>query len=211
MKKEAAFQKAIAPIVKNEKMQSTKSCVQHGDVSVFAHSMAVAAYSIKLADKLGIKYDRKSLIRGALLHDFFLYDWHETTNVGDGLHGFAHPCTASKNAVRYFNLNKKEMDIIRKHMWPLTITKMPKCRESWLVCAVDKYCSLLETFGLNTYNDESFVNEKLMRRMDRAKIGNRKIAAGKAPVRRTVSRKVINRKIPVRKTAVRKSAGTKSA
>ena len=211
MKKEIAFQKAIAPIVKNEKMQSTKSCVQHGDVSVFAHSMAVAAYSIKLADKLGIKYDRKSLIRGALLHDFFLYDWHETSNAGDGLHGFAHPLTASKNAVRYFNLNKKELDIIRKHMWPLTITKMPKCRESWLVCAVDKYCSLLETLGLNTYNDESFVNEKLARSVGRIKPENRKIAVSKAPVRRTVSRKVINRKIPGRKAVGRKSAGTKSA
>ena len=211
MKKEIAFQKAIAPIVKNEKMQSTKSCVQHGDVSVFAHSMAVAAYSIKLADKLGIKYDRKSLIRGALLHDFFLYDWHETSNAGDGLHGFAHPLTASKNAVRYFNLNKKELDIIRKHMWPLTITKMPKCRESWLVCAVDKYCSLLETLGLNTYNDESFVNEKLARSVGRIKPENRRIAVSKAPVRRTVSRKVINRKIPGRKAVGRKSAGTKSA
>lgn len=211
MKKELAFQKAIAPIVKNDKMQSTKSCIQHGDVSVFAHSMAVAAYSIKLAEKLGIKYDRKSLIRGALLHDFFLYDWHETSNVGDGLHGFAHPLTASKNAVRYFNLNKKEMDIIRKHMWPLTLTKMPKCRESWLVCAVDKYCSLLETFGLNTYNDESFVNQRIMRRIDSGKPVNRKIALSKAPVRRTVSRKVINRKIPARRSAVRRSAGTKSA
>lgn len=211
MKKELAFQKAIAPIVKNDKMQSTKSCVQHGDVSVFAHSMAVAAYSIKLADKLGIKYDRKSLIRGALLHDFFLYDWHETSNVGDGLHGFAHPLTASKNAVRYFNLNKKEMDIIRKHMWPLTITKMPKCRESWLVCAVDKYCSLLETFGLNTYNDESFVNEKLMRRENTVKPANRKIAVSKAPVRQRVSRKVINRKIPDRRAAGRKAAGKRTA
>ncbi len=211
MKKELAFQKAIAPIVKNEKMQSTKSCVQHGDVSVFAHSMAVAAYSIKLADKLGIKYDRKSLIRGALLHDFFLYDWHETSNAGDGLHGFAHPLTASKNAVRYFNLNKKELDIIRKHMWPLTITKMPKCRESWLVCAVDKYCSLLETFGLNTYNDESFVNEKLMRRAGRIKPENRKIAVSNAPVRRRVSRQVINRKIPDRRAAGRKTAGKRTA
>lgn len=211
MKKELAFQKAIAPIVKNEKMQSTKSCVQHGDVSVFAHSMAVAAYSIKLADKLGIKYDRKSLIRGALLHDFFLYDWHETSNVGDGLHGFAHPLTASKNAVRYFNLNKKEMDIIRKHMWPLTITKMPKCRESWLVCAVDKYCSLLETLGLNTYNDESFVNRRIMQRENMVKPENRKIAVSNVPVRRRVSRKVINRKIPGRKAVSRKTAGTKSA
>lgn len=151
------FEKTAAPIVAHHKMQSTKKLIQHGNVSVFAHSLAVAAYSVKLAKKLGIRYDKKSLIRGALLHDFFLYDWHKTSNVGDGLHGFAHPNTASKNAVKYFRLNKKELDIIRKHMWPLTLTKVPRYRESWLVCAADKYCSLLETFGLNNYNDDTFI------------------------------------------------------
>ncbi|HBI53110.1 MAG TPA: HD family phosphohydrolase [Ruminococcaceae bacterium] len=151
------FEKTVRPIVRNEKMQSTKKLIQHGDVSVFAHSMAVAAYSVKLAKKLGIRYDRRSLIRGAVLHDFFLYDWHKINNVGDGLHGFAHPNTASKNAVRYFALNKRELDIIRKHMWPLTLTKLPKYRESWIVCAADKYCSLLETLGLNTYDDDTFI------------------------------------------------------
>ncbi|MBR5089986.1 MAG: HD domain-containing protein [Ruminiclostridium sp.] len=151
------FERTAKPIVRHRKMQSTKRLVQHGNVSVFAHSLAVAAYSVKLAKKLGIKYDRRSLIRGALLHDFFLYDWHKTNNVGDGLHGFAHPNTASKNAAKYFRLNTRELDIIRKHMWPLTITKLPKYRESWLVCMADKYCSLLETLGLNKYDDSTFV------------------------------------------------------
>lgn len=151
------FEKIAEPIVTHHKMLMTKKLVQHGNVSVFAHSLAVAAYSEKLAKKLGIDYDRKSLIRGALLHDFFLYDWHKINDVGDGLHGFAHPNTASKNALKYFKLNKKELDIIRKHMWPLTLTKIPRYRESWLVCMADKYCSLLETFGLNTYNDETFI------------------------------------------------------
>lgn len=152
-----SFEKTAKPIVTHHKMQQTKKLIQHGDVSVFAHSLAVAAYSVKLARKLGIKYDRRSLIRGALLHDFFLYDWHKTNNVGDGLHGFAHPNTASKNAVKYFKLNKRELDIIRKHMWPLTLTKIPRYRESWLVCMADKYCSLLETLGLNKYNNETFI------------------------------------------------------
>lgn len=151
------FEKTAAPIVSHHKMQATKKLVQHGNVSVFAHSLAVAAYSVKLAEKLGIEYDRRSLIRGALLHDFFLYDWHKINNVGDGLHGFAHPNTASKNAVKYFRLNRRELDIIRKHMWPLTLTKLPRYRESWLVCAADKYCSLLETLGMNKYGNETFI------------------------------------------------------
>lgn len=156
------FHKTAAEIVNNKKMQSTKKCIQHGNISVYGHSAAVAAYSVKLAEKLGIKYDKRSLIRGALLHDFFLYDWHKTNNVGDGLHGFAHPLTASKNAVRNFRLNKKELDIIRTHMWPLTFRKLPKHRESWLVCIVDKYCSVLETLKINRYGDNSFIRNEIL-------------------------------------------------
>lgn len=156
------FHKTAAEIVNNKKMQSTKKCIQHGNISVYGHSAAVAAYSVKLAEKLGIKYDKRSLIRGALLHDFFLYDWHKTNNVGDGLHGFAHPRTASKNAVRNFRLNKKELDIIRTHMWPLTFRKLPKHRESWLVCIVDKYCSVLETLKINRYGDNSFIRNEIL-------------------------------------------------
>ena len=108
------FIKTAAPIVRHEKMQSTKKLIQHGNVSVFAHSVAVAKYSIMLAKQLGIRCDKRSLIRGALLHDFFLYDWHKINNVGDGLHGFAHPNTASKNAARHFKLNKKEKRLALK-------------------------------------------------------------------------------------------------
>lgn len=157
MREREYFRKIASALAEHEDMQKTKKLTQHGNVSVFAHSVAVAHYSIKLAKKLGIAFDRRSLIRGAMLHDFFLYDWHKTNNVGDGLHGFAHPATASKNALRDFCLNKRELDIIRKHMWPLTLTKLPLHRESWLVCIADKYCSLLETLGLNKYDDDTFL------------------------------------------------------
>lgn len=151
------FRKVAGAVAENENMQKTKQLTQHGNVSVFAHSVAVAHYSLELAKLLGMSCDRRSLIRGAMLHDFFLYDWHKMHNAGDGLHGFAHPTTASKNALRDFRLNKRELDIIRKHMWPLTLTKLPLYRESWLVCAADKFCSLLETFGLNSYGDDTFL------------------------------------------------------
>ncbi len=180
MKNNPEFQKVVSTVLDSRNLQLTKTFTQHGNVSVFAHCMAVAAYSVKLAEKLGIKYDSASLVRGAMLHDFFLYDWHETSDIGDGLHGFAHPYTASKNAIKEFNLSPRELDIIRKHMWPLTFTKVPKYRESWLVCAVDKYCSVLETFKLNNYNDFSFVNPKLIEKLERRKAARIRLEQGKA-------------------------------
>lgn len=50
---------------------------QHGDTSCLLHTIAVAYYSIKIAEFFGIKYKKRDLIRGALLHDYFLYDWHD--------------------------------------------------------------------------------------------------------------------------------------
>ncbi len=186
MKNNPDFQKAVSTVLDSKNLQLTKTFTQHGNVSVFAHSMAVAAYSKMLADKLGIKYDSESLVRGAMLHDFFLYDWHETSDIGDGLHGFAHPYTASKNAIKEFRLSPRELDIIRKHMWPLTFTKLPKYRESWLVCAVDKYCSILETFKLNKYNDYSFVNPQLIKKLERRKAVRLRLEQGKAELKNRV-------------------------
>ena len=80
------------------------------------------------------------------LHDFFLYDWRTGTD-HEGAHAFTHPETALSNAIEHFEINEKEADIILNHMWPLTITKMPSCKESFLVSAMDKYCSLKENFN----------------------------------------------------------------
>ncbi len=146
------FHSSVSDILSHPLMQESKKYVQHGNVSVYTHSYMVSAYSYKLAKKFK-SFDLRSLARGAMLHDFFLYDWHIKRY--RELHGFNHPRLAAINANEHFDLNRRENDIIRHHMWPLTLRSMPKCRESWLVCMVDKYCSLLETLHLNRYNDET--------------------------------------------------------
>lgn len=122
---------------------------QHGNTSCLLHTIAVAYYSIKIAEFFGMNYRKRDLIRGALLHDYFLYDWHDRAK-GRNIHGFTHPTTALNNADRDFTLTMIERDIIKKHMFPLTIVP-PKCREGWIVCLVDKGCSLYETFKKNAY------------------------------------------------------------
>jgi uncharacterized protein len=92
------------------------------------------------------------MIRGALLHDYFQYDWHDAkTDIRRRFHGFYHPGIALQNADREYILTPRERDIIKKHMWPLTLVP-PICREAWMVSAADKWCSLMETLGVHKGN-----------------------------------------------------------
>lgn len=127
----------------DERLMKMKEYVQHGDVSTYDHAVLVAFYSCMLACRLGLKCDERALIRGALLHDYYLYDWHEK-EAWHKWHGFRHPRFAMENAQRDFHLSEKEIEIIRKHMWPLTIIP-PRCKEAWIVNGADTWISLIES------------------------------------------------------------------
>lgn len=155
MEKRKAIYKTLhkygGDILNAESFQKSRKYVQHGTFSVWRHSLNVAETSIKLSHALPFRFSEKELVRGALLHDYFQYDWHKK-RVGIReirefykMHGFTHPAIAAQNARRDFGIGKLEYEIIRKHMWPLTI-RPPMCREAWVVTVADKYCSLLETF-----------------------------------------------------------------
>ncbi len=134
-------------ILNSEKFQGQDDFIQHGNITVKQHCISVANASIKLADLLHIRCQRRALVRGALLHDYFLYDWH-LPQEGNSWHGFRHPSIALKNAIRDYKLDIYEKEIIIKHMWPLTIVP-PVCREAWIVNVADTYCSLLETLHIH--------------------------------------------------------------
>ena len=130
-----------------EVVQKESLYFQHGTTTVYKHSRNVAYFSLyiaqKLEDRLGIKFNYDNLIVGAFLHDLFLYDWHEDDPT-HRLHGFTHPLTASKNAKKMCNVDDEVVKIIKSHMWPLTITKVPKSREAFLVCMADKIMATKE-------------------------------------------------------------------
>lgn len=136
-------------ILASNNFNKTKEFIQHGNMTVNNHVMNVARYSLALSDKLHIKCNKKELVRGALLHDYFLYDWHIPDEENPHkLHGFYHPGRALKNAMMEYKLTPREQDIIKKHMWPLTVVP-PMCREAWIVTAADKWCSLMETIHMH--------------------------------------------------------------
>lgn len=139
-------------LIMSDEAQQMKNYTQHGSTSVFEHSLSVAKFSlifaINLETVLGVKVDRKALVRGALLHDYFLYDWHKPSEKRRGLHGFTHPAIACENAIRDFDISPIEQDIIKHHMFPLTFI-WPHSWEGWIVCLADKWCALCETFGID--------------------------------------------------------------
>ena len=135
-------------IMDSDNFQSTRNYIQHGSIPVHRHCIDVAWQSIAISKFLGIPCSERELIRGALLHDYFLYDWHDKRRENyQRLHGFYHPGIAPKNAGKEYDLTPREKDIIEKHMWPLTVVP-PLCREAWIVTIADKYCSTLETLRL---------------------------------------------------------------
>lgn len=130
-------------ILNSEGMHIEKNCLQHGQISVYEHSYMVAVLCVELAILCRIRADMRALVRGALLHDYFLYDWHEKDK-SHQLHGFFHAERALKNAECDFRLTDIERNMIKAHMFPLNLV-LPRYRESVILCIADKICATRET------------------------------------------------------------------
>lgn len=137
-----------ADVLASPRMQALRGFIQHGRVTRYEHCLSVCYIALRLAQRMNIRVDERSMVRGALLHDYFLYDWHDPENLRL-LHGFTHPGEALRSALEEFELNAIERDVIHRHMFPLTPVP-PHCREALLVSIADKVSAVLETFGVRS-------------------------------------------------------------
>lgn len=128
--------------------KSSGKNMQHGDISVMDHSISVTCLSVRLAKLTHLKFDYQALVRGALLHDYFLYDWHEP---GNRLHGYRHADKALQNAAEDFSLTPTEAYMISRHMFPLNL-RPPRSREGVILCIADKVCAVKETVSKPFYS-----------------------------------------------------------
>lgn len=127
-------------------VQEMKKYKQHGNVTTYEHCENVAKLCYLFDKKLFLHTDLKSLLTGAMLHDFYLYDWHNKDDGKHRLHGFIHAKRAAENAKKYFAVNSDVSHIIYCHMWPINITSLPMSKEAWLVCIADKCIAVYESF-----------------------------------------------------------------
>ena len=143
-KEKAFFWEEVRQVCSSSRMNKSRTFYQHGKINIYVHSLRVAYICYYWVKKYHLHVDEKALIRGALLHDYFLYDWHDKEHEHKRPHGFFHPSAALCNAKQDCILTRKEENIIQRHMFPLTLIP-PGCKEAWLVCKADKVCSTRET------------------------------------------------------------------
>lgn len=148
------YQELASPTLSSPRVSLMARFVQHGRTTTLEHVAAVAYLSLYLSRALDLSCDEKALVRGALLHDYYLYDWHDHNAAPDAWHGFTHPRHALRNAEQDFpNLTDLERDIIAHHMFPL-VPSPPRHLEAFVVSLVDKACSTVEVFSERPWSHE---------------------------------------------------------
>lgn len=144
------FYMMIRDIVATKEFRGMKNYQHHVRSSVYDHSCKVAYLCYRHCKKFGTRVDLCEFVRGALLHDFYLYDWHEMKK-GNRLHLFTHPRHSLKNALTFYpDLTERQCDMIAHHMFPVTL-RPPRTKVGWLVCFYDKVAAFSDYFGENKW------------------------------------------------------------
>jgi uncharacterized protein len=130
-------------ILVNDTFNAIGDYIHHG-TNRLTHSKRVSYFSYKLAKKLKLDY-RCAAVAG-LLHDFCHDDFKKITAIEFVKAQFIHPKVAAKNAIKHFQISKKEKNIIETHMFPLTPIPS-KHLEGWVISIIDKIVGTYE-YGL---------------------------------------------------------------
>lgn len=139
------FKRVYHEVRKDSRFDKNEEFIQHGKTTVKIHCINVAHTALYMSTVLRLKVDEEQLIRGALLHDYFMYDWHEKS-LKNSIHGYTHGGTALSEAKKDFKLSAVERDMIKHHMFPLT-PHPPRSQEGIILCIADKLCATNETIN----------------------------------------------------------------
>ena len=153
------FFDVVGDLYYSDEVQSLKQYEQHLEIDRLQHITSVSYVAYMLCKKFGLDYESAAV--GAVMHDLFYYDWRDgETGKWHKLHGYKHPKYAALNAKElYPAMTKKQSDIIRSHMWPLTL-RIPNTLEGLVVSLSDKYCATRELlYSLNKNYRSRFLRD----------------------------------------------------
>lgn len=131
----------VEDILNHKEFEKTKNINHHG-LNRYDHSVRVSYSAYKVAKFLRLK--KEETARAGLLHDFFLVN-NRKISVKEKLGTVVnHPKYAAAYSEKFFKLNEVEKDIIKTHMFPISINLVPKYAESWIVNIMDNLVSIYE-------------------------------------------------------------------
>ena len=141
-----SFDNIAKDIIKTNRFNELKKESHHG-LTRYIHVMRVSKATYKITKFL--KMDYVSATRAALLHDY--YTASDMKDISEPKKLNLHPSVAKNNALKDFKLNKKEINAIESHMFPMGKT-LPKYKESWVLSLVDKSVATYEQYKFKWKN-----------------------------------------------------------
>lgn len=133
-------------LLSNEDVVRMKTFHHHREITTHYHSLYVSFTVLRMCEFLKAKNERQ-IIRAALLHDFYLYEWY--TEKHDELHIWYHPKESVKNIESHFGaMSPMQRNMVLSHMFP-TCVELPKSAGAWLLTLADKYCATADYIGIS--------------------------------------------------------------
>lgn len=136
-------------LLNDEKIQKMKLVPMHRGSNCYFHSFKVAKKAIKHA----LRYKKANLevvLFGAILHDYYLYDWRVESEKKRH-HLSRHPYIAAEYAKRDFGISDRVAKIIKSHMWPVNFKEFPNTLEAHILSISDKLVATLEAITSKRY------------------------------------------------------------
>lgn len=133
--RKAELEKFYQQFLHDERILKMKEIPMHRGSNCFLHSFRVARLCIKRAQRhKHVNYE--VLLVGAILHDYYLYDWRKNRELRKK-HGRNHPMIAARKAKEDFGISDEVSKIIETHMWPINFKKFPKTKEARILMNAD--------------------------------------------------------------------------
>lgn len=152
IEKQKELEEIYQTFLNNEKIQQMKSIPMHRGSNCYIHSFKVAKLSIKRAlhHKKG---NLEHILIGAILHDYYLYDWRVEKEKRNK-HPSKHPGIAAENAKNDFDIDEEIQFIIKSHMWPFNFKDFPSSKEARIVSLADKTIAFKEALTSKKYKEK---------------------------------------------------------